>query len=36
VYFVFVFLGGAEVTYRRRFPRVNHKEGNNDNSNEMS
>jgi phosphotransferase system glucose/maltose/N-acetylglucosamine-specific IIC component len=36
VYFVFVFLGGVEATYRRRFPRANQEEGNNDNSNQIS
>jgi uncharacterized membrane protein len=36
VHFVFVFLGGVETTYRRRFPRAIDEEGNDENSNEMS
>jgi hypothetical protein len=36
VYFIFVFLGGVEAAYKRRFPRTIDEEGNNDNKNEMS
>ncbi len=36
VYFVFVFLGGVEATYRRRFPHAIDEEANDDNRNELS
>jgi len=36
VYFIFVFLGGVEATYRRKFPHNKDAQGDHGNNNEMS